>query len=69
MIIVDAAIDDDTGEKIYLLAQSNMPAQEIQVIKNRDDMSISPWFRISQDHTVTSGRWVFGIENIKRFSD
>ena len=69
MIIVDAAIQEETGDKIYLLAQSNMPAQEIQVIKNRADMSISPWFRISPGYTVSSGRWVFGIEDIKRFSD
>ena len=69
MIIVDAAVHSDTGEKIFLLAQSNMPAQEIQVVKNLADREISPWFRISNETSIMSGRWTFGSDDLKRFSD
>jgi hypothetical protein len=33
VMVVDVAIDPKTGKKIYLLAQSYMPAQEIHVLK------------------------------------
>ena len=69
MIIVDKAINPETGEEIFLLAQSNMPAQEIQVLKNRTDQSISPWFRLGEGNTITSGRWTFTVNELKRFSD
>lgn len=69
MIIVDAAVNQVTGEKIFLLAQSNMPAQDIQVMKNIYDREISPWFRITEDSYVRSGRWVFNSSDLRRFKD
>lgn len=69
MIIVDEAYDPESGEEIYLLAQSNMPAQDIQVIKNRTDPSISPWYRITDETVISSGRWTFTKNNIKRFKE
>jgi len=69
MIIVDTAIDPQTGEKIFLLAQSNMPAQEIQIMKNTSNPEISPWFSLDRNDYIVSGRWTFSAEDLKRFRD
>lgn len=34
MIVVDVAVNSKSGEQIYLLAQSYMPAQSIHIVKN-----------------------------------
>ncbi|MBN2481374.1 MAG: DUF4846 domain-containing protein [Bacteroidales bacterium] len=69
MIIVDAAVNPDTGEKVFLLAQSNMPAQDIQVIKNTFNREINPWFTITKDSQIRSGRWTFNSDDLKRFEE
>jgi hypothetical protein len=69
MIIVDMAANPYTHQKIFLLAQSNMPAQDIQVIQNRSDRMLSPWFSLTPGSRIISGHWTFGSENLKRFSE
>jgi len=69
MIIVDEVYNPETGEELYLLAQSNMPAQDIQVIKNPAEPAISPWYRIDEETVINSGRWNFTTNNIKRFKE
>lgn len=45
MIIMDMA-EDQSGHKIYLLAQSYMPAQDIHIVKNIHNSSLSRWYSI-----------------------
>jgi hypothetical protein len=44
MLVVDVA-EDNKGQRIYLLAQSYMPAQDIHIVKNPLDAAFSPWYR------------------------
>jgi hypothetical protein len=44
MLVIDVA-EDNRGRRIYLLAQSYMPAQDIHIVKNPLDAAISPWYR------------------------
>ncbi len=46
-IVLDVAQNPKTGEKVFLLAQSYMPAQEIQILANPVDKNISPWYAVS----------------------
>ncbi|MGM0881074.1 MAG: DUF4846 domain-containing protein [Bacillota bacterium] len=34
----------ETGKKLYMLAKSYMPAQNIQVLANPNDKGLSPWY-------------------------
>lgn len=43
MLVVDVA-EDRQGDRIFLLAQSYMPAQDVHVVKNPGD-PLSPWYR------------------------
>ena len=68
VIVVDMAENNVTGEKLYLLAQSYMPAQDIQILVNRTDRMISPWYRLKEG-PVNTPEWSFGPDDLKRFGN
>lgn len=57
VIVVDMAIHKTTQQKIFLLAQSYMPAQEIQILKNPMNSSFSPWYSNQVSHTFQTPEW------------
>ncbi|HET6255963.1 MAG TPA: DUF4846 domain-containing protein [Puia sp.] len=52
MLVVDVA-EDGQGQRIYLLAQSYMPAQDIHIVKNPTD-DLSPWYRADSTLGIVS---------------
>lgn len=66
VIVVDMAIND-AGEKRFLLAQSYMPAQDIQILQNPVANAGNPWFSIPSDDLFETPEWNFGIDDLKRF--
>ncbi|MDQ1353594.1 MAG: hypothetical protein QG657_3900, partial [Acidobacteriota bacterium] len=68
IIVVDLATNNNSGEKIYLLAQSYMPAQEIQVLKNPRNHDLSPWYVLDEkDEIIVTPEWTFKNTDLKRF--
>jgi len=68
VIVVDMAIHPSTHDKAFLLAQSYMPAQEIQILQNPNNSEFSPWYVLSQvDDELRTPEWTFGKEDLKRF--
>ena len=65
VIIVDQAIDE-AGNSIYLLAQSYMPAQELQILNNPNDEELSPWYELDSESIITP-EWDFEQKDIRRF--
>lgn len=67
VIVVGVAINN-VGKKLYLLAESFMPAQDIHVLRNNVDSTISPWYEldVKAPKTVTA-KYVFIPTSIKRF--
>lgn len=59
VIVVDVAQHKNTGEKVFQLAQSYMPAQEIHVLKNPKDPALSPWYRLDFGETLETPEWRF----------
>jgi hypothetical protein len=68
VIIVDKARNEETGSCVYLLAQSYMPAQEIQVLKNPTNSRLSPWYELNEGRIKTP-EWNFERNDLKRFQD
>lgn len=64
VIVVDVAQHKNTGEKVFLLAQSYMPAQEIHILKNPNDPALSPWYRLDFGETLRTPEWTFTKENL-----
>ncbi|AOT72142.1 DUF4846 domain-containing protein [Geosporobacter ferrireducens] len=67
VIVVDMAEHNETGRRIFLLAQSYMPAQEIQILKNPMDEEISPWYTADFEGPLQTPEWTFYSRDLKRF--
>jgi hypothetical protein len=57
MIVVDMATNP-SGKKIYLLAQSYMPAQDIHIVVNPVNKNTNPWYELN-NNTILTPEWVF----------
>lgn len=69
VIIIDMAVNSRTGEKVFMLAQSYMPAQDIHILKNNADKSISPWYRVDFGDTLVTPEWTFEKNHLMRFGE
>ena len=67
IIVVDMCINKNTNEKMFILAQSYMPAQEIQIIQNPSSKQISPWYDLSFEEKLYTPEWTFKKSDLKRF--
>ncbi len=52
---------------VFLLAQSYMPAQELQVLLNPNDPRLSPWYTTDFGETLVTPEWTFRAGERKRF--
>ena len=66
VMVMDVATNH-SGEKIYLLAQSYMPAQDIHLLINPTDKVLSPWYRVSEDEVIRTPEYHFRKEDLKRW--
>lgn len=66
VIVMDVAVNA-RGEKVYLLAQSYMPAQSIHILKNPTNPTLSPWYELSSKPVIKTPEWTFTSRNLKRF--
>lgn len=66
-IVVDMAENKETGAKLFLLAQSYMPAQEIQVLQNPMNDKLSPWYELSFGERLYTPEWTFTNNDLHRF--
>lgn len=64
VIVVDVA-QNAAGKKVFLLAQSYMPAQEIQILKNPNDPGLSPWYSTDFGETLKTPEWTFRSADLK----
>lgn len=66
VIVMDVA-ENASGEKIYLLAQSYMPAQDIHILKNPNDEELSPWYKADDKETIITPEYVFRKWELKEW--
>jgi hypothetical protein len=57
-IILDVA-QNSKGEKVFMLAQSYMPAQDVQVLKNPNNSDITPWYSANITSELVTPQWTF----------
>jgi len=69
VIVVDMAENRNTGEKLFMLAQSYMPAQDIHILKNPRNEEISPWYPLNFGERLSTPEWSFNKSQLVRFQD
>jgi len=67
VIVVDMAYHKFTGKKIFMLAQSYMPAQNIHVLKNPLNRRLSPWYKLDFRGKLYTPEWTFEKKHLRRF--
>lgn len=66
VIVMDVA-QDAQGRRVFLLAQSYMPAQEVHVLRGpKDD---DPWYRFPVGDTLETPEWTFSPAHRMRFRE
>ncbi len=68
VMVVDMAVNAE-GKKVFALVQSYMPAQEIHVLNNLSDESMSPWFTIENESDLVTPEWTFAITDLMRYPE
>ncbi|MFC2151623.1 DUF4846 domain-containing protein [Bacteroidota bacterium] len=68
VIVVDIA-EDSHHNKVFLLAQSYMPAQDIHILKNPNNKDISPWYSANFEGDLETPEWTFKKSDLKRFNE
>lgn len=64
VIVMDVA-QNSKGRRIFLLAQSYMPAQDIHILKN--PASSSPWYDNTPQQALQTPEWDFPAGSLRRF--
>ncbi len=66
VMVMDVAINAQ-GEKIYLLAQSYMPAQDIHVLLNLTNGDISPWYKVTGEKKISTPEYLFYKNELRKW--
>jgi len=69
VIVIDMARNKETGERLFMIAQSYMPAQDIHILKNTQNKQISPWYSLDFGDVLVTPEWKFTKNDLKRFAD
>ena len=69
IVVVDMAINPKTGEKLFMVAQSYMPAQETQILKNNLNEAINPWYSLNLGNGLNTPECYFNENDLMRFKE
>ena len=64
--VMDVAANN-AGSKIYLLAQSYIPAQDIHLLNNPGDKNLSPWYQVNAAEKIVTPEYLFTANDLKKW--
>jgi len=65
VIVVDVA-ENKEGKKVFMLAQSYMPAQETQILRNLNNSDLNPWYSFTEkDERLETPEYTFYQHQLK----
>ncbi len=68
VIIVNMATQATTGKKLFMIAQSYMPAQDIHILINSNNSAFSPWYELDVNATnIETPEWGFANNQLMGF--
>lgn len=68
VIVVDMAVNPQNNKKLFMVAQSYMPAQDIHILINQNKSTISPWYELDETASeIETPEWTFAANQLKRF--
>ncbi len=67
VLVIDVCENEKTGEKLFMIQQSYMPAQEIHILKNPNSNSLSPWYSVNFEGDLKTPEWTFSKDQLMRW--
>lgn len=67
VIVMDVAMNLKGNERVFCIAQSYMPAQNIHILKNPNDQQNSPWYHLKVGETLETPEWDFPPNSLYTF--
>jgi len=68
IMIVDE-VKNEAGEKRFILAQGNTPAQSVHMLKNPNDSKMNPWYELELNAYIEVPGYYFNSAKFIRFKD
>jgi len=69
VLVVDVARDTLTGRRVFLLAQSYMPAQNIHILQNPAGGPLGSWYDTNFGTSLKTPEWTFSPNHLHRFNN
>ena len=66
-VTVMAVAKNEEEERIFLLSQGYMPAQDIHILKNYANTDQTPWYKVSGLYPLYTPQWQFEKGSLKRW--
>ncbi len=67
VLVVDVARNVRTGRRVFLLAQSYMPAQDIHILQNPAGGALGAWYDVDFGTKFRTPEWTFTAGQLRRF--
>ena len=67
VVMIGDVIKNNNGERLFLLFQGNTPAQSVHLLKNLEETSISPWYKLKLNKEVYVPGYTFNNSKFIRF--
>lgn len=66
-VMVMAVAENASGKKIFMLAQSYMPAQDIHILINPSDANLTPWYEVDKVDKIITPEYLFYKKELKKW--
>ncbi|WP_296323792.1 DUF4846 domain-containing protein [Winogradskyella sp.] len=67
IVMIADIVQNNQGERLFLLLQGNTPAQSIHLLRNLDDTTISPWYKLQLNSEISVPGFTFTKSKFVRF--
>jgi hypothetical protein len=67
VLVLDVA-ENAAGDRVFLIAQSYMPAQGMHVLINPREPGLGPWYRAPANGSLETPEWSFPSGSLRRFA-
>lgn len=64
--VMDVCVNEK-GEKQFMISQSYMPAQSIEILINPKSITKSPWYPVNFEGDLITPEWTFLKQDLRRF--
>ena len=67
VVMIADIVENENGNRLFVLLQGNTPAQSVHILKNPNDTSLSPWYELEMGAFVQIPTYYFEEAKFMRF--